>query len=47
MNFSLIKVKRVPNENIYGIFITLVMVFSILTIIYALTPNNHCNAYFK
>ena len=47
MNFSLIKVKRVPNENIYDIFITLVMAFSILTIIYAMIPNNHCTAYFK
>lgn len=42
----MIKVKRLPNEDTYNIFLTLVMAFTILTVIYALTPNNHCSIYF-
>ena len=43
----MLKVKRVPNENTYNIFFTLVMAFAILTVVYALTPSNHCSVYFK
>ena len=42
----MIKVKRIPNDYTYNIFLTLILAFAILTIIYALTPNNHCSLYF-
>ena len=40
------KVNRIPSENIYNFFLTLVMAFAIITAIYALTPNKHCSMYF-
>lgn len=40
-------VKRKPNEYTYNIFFTLVIAFAVLTIVYALTPNNHCSIYFN
>lgn len=43
----MIKVNRIPTENVYSLFLTFVLAFSILTIIYALTPNKHCSIYFK
>ena len=43
----MIKVNRIPNDNIYDIFLTFVISFTILTIIYALTPSKHCSIYFK
>jgi hypothetical protein len=42
----MIKVKRIPNDSTYNIFFTLVMAFTILTVVYALTPNKHCSVYF-
>lgn len=42
----MIKVNRIPNETTYNIFLTLVLAFTILTVIYGLTPSNHCSLYF-
>ncbi len=42
----MIKVFRYPNHNVYDIFLTLIMAFTLLIIIYALTPLNHCSIYF-
>ena len=43
----MIKVNRIPNDNVYDIFLTFVMGFTIITIIYALTPSKHCSIYLK
>lgn len=43
----MLKVKRIPNENTYNIFLTLAMTFAILAVVYAFTPNNHCSIYLK
>lgn len=43
----MIKVKRIPNDSTYIVFFTLIMAFAILTVVYALTPNNHCSLYFQ
>ncbi len=43
----MIKVNRIPNDNVYDIFLTFVLGFTLITIIYALTPNNHSSIYFK
>ena len=42
----MIKVNRIPNDDVYDIFLTFILSFTIITIIYALTPNNHCSIYF-
>jgi hypothetical protein len=42
----MIKVNRIPNDNVYDIFLTFVLGFTIITIIYALTPSKHCSIYF-
>ena len=43
----MIKVNRIPNNNVYDVFLTFVMGFTIITIIYALTPSKHYSIYFK
>jgi hypothetical protein len=42
----MIKVNRIPNDNTYDAFLTIVIGFAIITIIYALTPTKHCSIYF-
>ena len=42
----MIKVNRIPNDNVYNTFLTFVISFTIITIIYALTPRKHCSIYF-
>ena len=42
----MLKVNRIPNKKTYNIFLTLIMAFAILTVIYALTPSNHSSIYF-
>ena len=42
----MIKVNRMPNDKVYDIFLTFVIGLTIITIIYALTPSNHCSIYF-
>ena len=41
----MIKVNRIPNDDIYNIFLTFVMAFTVLIIIYAMVPTNHCSIY--
>ena len=38
--------KRIPNDNVYNIFLTLVLAFAILIMIYSLTPYKHYSLYF-
>ncbi len=42
----MIKLKRVPNEYTYDIFLTVIFAIGILITIYSLTPENHCSVYF-
>ena len=42
----MIKVNRIPNEDVYNIFLTFVMTFTVLIIIYAIVPRNHSSIYF-
>ncbi len=44
MNY-LIKKQRVPNNEIYDIFLTLIIAILILWIIYVMTPQSHYNLY--
>lgn len=43
----MIKVNRIPNDDVYNIFLTFVMAFTILIIIYAIVPCNHSSIYLK
>ena len=42
----MIKVNRIPNDNIYDLFLTFIIAITILIIFYATIPNNHCSVYF-
>jgi len=42
----MIKVNRIPNDDIYNVFLTFVMAFTVVIIIYAMVPANHCSVYF-
>ena len=37
--------QRIPNEYIYNIFITLILAFAILWLIYIIVPNSHYKLY--
>ena len=40
------KLNRIPNENLYDNVYTLVLAFSILWLIFFVSPTNHCSLYF-
>ena len=42
----MIKINRIPNDDMYNIFLTFVMAFAILIIVYSSVPTNHCSVYF-
>ncbi len=44
MNY-LIKKQRVPNNEIYDIFITIILAVLIIWLIYVMTPYSHYNLY--
>jgi hypothetical protein len=44
MNY-LIKKQRVPHNDIYDVFLTLILAMAILWLIYVLTPYTHYNLY--
>ncbi len=39
------KIQRIPNNQIYNIFITLILAITILWLIYIFTPISHYNLY--
>lgn len=44
MNY-LIKKQRVPHNEVYDIFITIILAFLIIWLIYVMTPYSHYNLY--
>lgn len=45
MIYKILKNKRIPNEQIYDIVLTLILAFSILWIIYVSVPYSHYSLY--
>lgn len=43
----MIKVNRIKNDDIYNVFLTFIIGFTILIIIYTMVPTNHCSVYFS
>jgi hypothetical protein len=41
----MIKNNRLPNEKIYNVFLTIILAFAFLIMIYALTPMKHYGYY--
>ena len=42
----MMKPKRIPSDNIYDNFYTLVIALSVCWILYYFSPINHCSVYF-
>ncbi len=45
MNFQNSKPLRIPTDNVYNIFITIILAIVILTLIYTFVPFSHYNLY--
>ena len=39
--------KRIPHNNLYEIFLTLIFSSAFIIIIYSLTPTKKCDIYYK
>ncbi len=42
----MIKVNRIPSDDVYNIFLTFIMGLTFLIVVYAIVPANHCSIYF-
>lgn len=40
------KLERIPHDNLYEIFLTLILAFVLVIFVYALTPNKKYDLYF-
>lgn len=45
MKYQIIKNKRIPNQSIYDIMLTLILAFAIIWIIYVSVPYVHYSLY--
>lgn len=37
--------KRIPTESIYDVILTLIVAFTVIWLIFSLTPHSHCCVY--
>jgi hypothetical protein len=42
----MIKINRVPNDDVYNVFLTVIIGFTLLIAIYSVVPYNHPSVYF-